>query len=58
MSFMRRDDLRDGHKVKSIAKPRDEFLAGAETRSGMRAGALAADAIGQPVVEFLRGIHC
>jgi prolyl-tRNA synthetase len=29
VSLMRRDDLRDGDKVKSIAKPRDEFLAGA-----------------------------
>jgi prolyl-tRNA synthetase len=29
VSFMRRDDLRDGDKVKSIARPKDEFLSGA-----------------------------
>ena len=28
VSFMRRDDLRDGDKVKSQALPRDEFVAG------------------------------
>lgn len=29
VSYMRRDDLRDGDKVKSLNAPRDEFIAGA-----------------------------
>ena len=46
VSYMRRDSLRDGDKVKTLAKPRDEFLAGAvalleEIQAGLYAEAKA-----------------
>jgi prolyl-tRNA synthetase len=44
VTYMRRDDLRDGDKVKSIAKPRQDFLEGvvqllAEIQAGLYAEA-------------------
>jgi prolyl-tRNA synthetase len=46
VSYMRRDDLRDGDKIKSIAKPRQDFLEGAvqllaEIQAGLYAEAKA-----------------
>src|SRR5476651_2120253 len=46
VTYMRRDDLRDGDKVKSIAKPRQDFLEGAvqllaEIQAGLYAEAKA-----------------
>ena len=46
VTFMRRDDLRDGDKVKSIAKPRVDFVEGAvqllaEIQAGLYADAKA-----------------
>jgi prolyl-tRNA synthetase len=46
VSYMRRDDLRDGDKVKSIAKPRQDFLENAvqllaEIQAGLYAEAKA-----------------
>ncbi len=42
--FMRRDQLRDGDKVKSHAMPRDEFVAGAATLLNQIQAALYAEA--------------
>ena len=44
VSYMRRDALRDGDKVKSIAVPRAEFLAGAVALLGEIQAALYAEA--------------
>jgi prolyl-tRNA synthetase len=46
ITYMRRDDLRDGDKVKSIAKPKQDFLEGAvqllaEIQAGLYAEAKA-----------------
>jgi prolyl-tRNA synthetase len=44
VTFMRRDSLRDGDKVKSVAKPRQEFLDGAVALLIEIQGALYAEA--------------
>src|SRR4029077_15349858 len=44
VTFMRRDDLRDGDKVKSIAKPRVDFLESAVQLLAEIEGALYAEA--------------